>query len=62
MLVSPAIDYLCLGAGRQPALTIATFPWLIYEYAEEVENHAGEIDEHILAVQLTDQAKNFYRP
>jgi hypothetical protein len=35
------------------------FPWLIYEYAEPVENHAGEVDVHLLGVTLTEQAKMF---
>jgi hypothetical protein len=35
------------------------YPWLMYEYAEPIRNHAGEIDEHVLSVRLTDEACMF---
>ena len=35
------------------------FPWLEYEYLDEPEEVAGEIEEHRLSVSLTDAAKGF---
>ena len=35
------------------------FPWLDYEYAEPIENHAGEVDSYVYLVTLNDHAKAF---
>lgn len=35
------------------------FPWLTYGYAEPIENHAGEVDQHILSVELSKEARMF---
>ncbi len=35
------------------------FPWLEYEYADDIEEHAGEIETHVLSVNLTGIARKF---
>jgi hypothetical protein len=35
------------------------FPWLDYEYAEPIENHAGEVDSYVYLVSLNQHAKAF---
>jgi hypothetical protein len=35
------------------------FPWLEYEYADDPEDHYGEIETHVLSVFLSDIAKKF---
>jgi hypothetical protein len=35
------------------------FPWLEYEYADDPEDHAGEVETHVLLVNLSEIAKKF---
>jgi hypothetical protein len=35
------------------------FPWLEYEYADDPEDHSGEVETHVLSVNLSDMATKF---
>ena len=35
------------------------FPWLDYEYAEPIENHAGEIDSYVYLITINEHGKAF---
>lgn len=35
------------------------FPWLVFDYAEDIVDVSGEIEEHIFEVWLTDVAKKY---
>jgi len=37
------------------------FPWLTYEYAEPIANHADEVEVHTLNVSLSEEADMFLR-